>query len=255
MRSYLYAFFLILFTSFTPIFAETEITGTVENVRPAGGNSYEIQVRSGGQAFTYTVTEATVISAKVPVKRVKKGQSIFWPDKSTQGSSGYKAPFSTMPRWMKKKLHLADMPQVPEVPNPKAMLPKVPKPPKTPQLSSQQSSQETKPPRVRSPLPVAQPTEEEKNLFGRGDAAKPLLPGMEETPWERKVLDAAATQQGIELQVEGSQGEVEKILLPPDRSVLQRLHPSELQDNMSIRLHAVSSDDSVASEIQVLSLE
>lgn len=234
------------------------ISGKIISVSPsqeAGWTEIRVQTSRGEQVFF--IHQQTLIAGIVPAKKLKKGSSIFVTRPAGNASAGsgggfkgFKSPFSNIPPNLRKKMNLPEIPGVagvPEIPSAKTNLPQipkseVPKTPQVPQVPDPRKSQKTSAPRE------AEPSEEEKSLFGRVDSNKPLLPGtrLDVSEIEKKeVVDVDNTKDGVRIRLKNSNGQTEEQILSPENTVLEQLRISDLKSQMSVDLD-VREDQAVA---------
>ncbi len=218
-------FTVLVYASSITAYADT-LSGTIISIRALQNGQSEVVLSKGKTRETIVLDSKTSVESRVPAGKLKAGSTVYLSArshggrKSGGGYKGLKSPFRGIPKGMQKSMGLPSMPETPDVPGqPKdiANLPKIPKVPKVPKAPTQkegEAADEAAQPQgkeKRQPVkpPVQEPTEEEKTLYGKVSADKPLFKstGEPEVSPEpviaKKVLSVKAVKLGVQVELEG----------------------------------------------------
>lgn len=282
------AFLAIIFCAGIPaVYAET-FTGKIESILVLKNGQSEVVLSKGKERETIVLNSETTVGSVITADKLKPGATIYLPSMKggSGGGGGYKgmkSPFQGIPKKMQKKLGLPNFPEIPGVPGRPseiANLPQIPKSPeipkgvklpKVPRVSGNkleglgepapaaENANRSRPP---APLPVQEPTEEEKTLFGQVSSDKPLLHSSGESSAPevqdrgRKVLSVKVTDQGVQMELESAGGGKEKVTYLANRSVVQAFPTEGLRKNMRVKAETMTADElKIAHKITVVSQE
>jgi hypothetical protein len=217
-----------------------------------------------------------------PAKDLSKGRLVLTQPSPAGGPAGpsgriAKMPFQDMSAKQKKKLGLPDLPALPEIPE----VPQVPQVPKVPQLpqiprgmkpggavaqergaEAEKTGQEDAVAEDASPEsgaasgrqrithPEVQP---EKDTLAKLIPDGAISPSAAASSFEiKQVVNLKATPEGIEIELQGKTGPVEKIVVPPGEPVTEIRDAKELKKGMRINASLVDAEGgAVAREITV----
>lgn len=257
-----------------PLYAET-VTGKIQSLRPLSPGQIEVTVLQGKEKKKLVLNTLTAVESEVPANKIKSGSKIYLSGKGSGGGGerkGFKSPFRGIPKSMRQKMGLPEIAETPDIPGAPAVpqapqIPEVPKVPKAPKMKKaggeetesapQNAAAQAQPARGKVQPPEHEMTEEEKSLYGRADANKPLLKssgGAAPQSLQRKVVKVQTTDKGVVVELEGPGGKTEQVTLAPDKKVTQALSLEELRDGMTIEAQTVKAgNQAVAQRIKVVS--
>lgn len=262
-----FAFLIAVFyASSTLVYADT-FSGKIVSIRALKSGQSEVVLSKGSERQTIRLDSKTTVESVVSANKLKVGSTIYLAPAVSRGASGgggykgIKSPFRGIPKNMQKSMGLPNMPETPDIPGQPAEsmnLPKVPKVPKVPKAPKKKEAEEVaeeeqgkgqKQARKPAPLPVAEPTEEEKSLYGKISSDKPLLKSTDGSPEPqvlnvaRKVLSVKLTKQGVQVELEDRDGKKEKVTLPANRNIVQAFSSAGLRKNMQVQAETVKTDN------------
>lgn len=231
------------------------ITGKIEKISTLDDGRVELQVKTDDGVSSFFVDEQSLIKESLPANRVKKGQIILLSQRGRgggvkgfpgiKGIKGMRSPFGHMSSKTLKNLGLPEIPTIPEVPSVPGTpnVPEVPKAPQVPKLphipstpgkadaslpgtggTSSQEQQETPEPEI--------PELPQDRSFAELNP-KPFSPPTAPASGPKKVLSLKETENGIEIKLEGKEGQ-EDIVLSPDETVFKLMSVHDLKQNMSV---------------------
>ncbi len=260
-------FFAFFYSASTCLYAENVI-GKIQSIRPLQSGQIEVVIEEAGRTQTVILNSSTLVESVILAKEVKNGANVSITQSRGGGGErkGFKSPFRGIPKNMRKSMGLPEIAETPDIPGrPKeAEVPEIPKLPKGPKLGQKGEAQapaegeEGNGGRRKSAPPEHELTDEEKSLYGKADANKPLLNSTEDEDDGKehiigKVVSVKKTEKGIKLEIEGLQGKKQELVLSPNRSVVQTLTSEILRENMSIRAETVKSKKlNIAQKITVV---
>ena len=231
--------------------AVASVSGTIEKIEQVDQDQFELSVRVQEGISTFSVSRATPVEESVPAKQVKPGQKILLSKiPGEKGMKGMKNPFGNMSSGSKKLLGLPQVSEIPKVPK----IPKVPEIPKIPGMmkKSKNPAPETAPQEAApqmgmnpSDMQQAEPKQPEpevpdlpKNAGTSGLTPNPLSHPSDAEPEAlvKRVIGSKKTSKGIEIQLEGEQGQNEAMILSPDDVVVRILSVDDLRKRMNVHL-------------------
>lgn len=251
--SFLFIFFFSIHQyAFTQL---VSVTGTIEKISVLDDGRLELQVKTEDGLLRFFVDEQSLIKESLPANRVKKGQTILLSQHGggggvkgfpgIKGIKGMRSPFGNMSSKTLKNLGLPEIPTIPEVPSVPGTpnvpeVPKVPQVPKLPHIPSTPgkgdaslpgtggtSSQEQQ----EAPEPEIPELPQDRSFAELNP--KPFSPPTVPASGPKKVLSLKETENGIEIKLEGKEGQ-EDIVLSPDETVFKLISVNDLKQNMSV---------------------
>ncbi len=234
--------------------AVASVSGTIEKIEQVDRDQFELSIRVQEGVSTFSVSRATPVEESVPIKQVKPGQKILLSktpaQKGTRGMKGMKDPFGNMSSGTKKFLGLPQISEIPEIPK----IPKVPKVPEIPGMMKKSrkpapegAPQEAAPQMGMNPndMQLAEQKQPEPEVpdLPKDAGTSGLTPNPLSTPSDaepealvKRVIGSKKTSKGIEIQLEGEQGQNEAMILSPDDVVVRILSVDDLRKRMNVHL-------------------
>lgn len=272
-----FAFLTVLvYAASTAAYADV-LTGKIVSIKALSNGQSEVVLSKGSERETVVLDSKTSVESQIAADKLKAGSTIFLSARTHGGGvvgrggyKGMKSPFRGIPKGMQKSMGLPAMPETPDVPGqPKdaANVPDIPKVPKVPKAPKQKEGEgaaanpEEGGKQQKRPVqpPVQEPTEEEKSLYGKVSADKPLLKSTgEETGPEpvvaKKVLSVKPVKLGVKVELEGPDGSKEQVTFSPNSHVSQPFSSTGLRKNMQVMVETVKTKNAkVAQRITVVS--
>lgn len=269
----IFAFFsAVFYAASTFAYADT-LTGKIVSIRVLENGQSEVVLSKGKERETIVLNSKTSVESRIPAGKLKAGATIYIAAKPRGGGGkggfkGMKSPFQGIPKGMQKSMGLPSMPEIPGVPSSQPaeaaglpQMPQLPQIPKVPKQKGQEAPAEQGQEQGRKPTqpPVQEPSEAEKNIYGKASADKPLLKstgGSEESEpiVAKKVLSVKAVKSGVQVELQGPSGAKEQMTLSLNSNVSQAFALAGLRKNMQVQVETVKADNvKVAQKITVVS--
>lgn len=229
--------FLLIFSLFIHQQAYSQlisVAGKIEKISTLDDGRVELQVKTDDGVLSFFVNEQSLIRESLPANQVKKGQTILLPNlvtgsngiKGIKGIKGMKAPVSPATA---KALGLPNIPNIPEVPS----IPNVPQVPDVPHIPQIPQIPGSAPPEKQNAAPEGEIPELPQDRSFSELSPKPYSAPTIPSDSPKKVVSLKETKKGIEIKLEGEEGE-EDVVLSPNETVFKLISTQDLKQNMNV---------------------
>lgn len=251
--------FLLIFSLFIHQQAYSQlisVAGKIEKISTLDDGRVELQVKTDDGVLSFFVNEQSLIKESLPANKLKKGQTILLSQSGGGGIKGFsgikgvkgmKSPFGNMSSKTLKNLGLPEIPTIPEVPSVPGIpnvpeIPKVPQVPKVPQIPSIPGKQDASfagtgnapsSEQEQQKAPEAEIPELPQDRSFSELSPKPYSAPTIPSDSPKKVVSLKETKKGIEIKLEGEEGE-EDVVLSPNETVFKLISTQDLKQNMNV---------------------